>query len=71
VNPDAAAIRAGMVRLVDPALRARLAAGARARAHELDFDVHGERVLAIYAGLGAGEPAHPAGGRSPRAEQPA
>ena len=54
VSPDAAAIRAGMVRLLDPALRSRFAAGARARALELDFDVHGERVLAVYAGLGAG-----------------
>ena len=43
-----------MVRLLDPALRSRFAAGARARARELDFDVHGERVLAVYAGLGAG-----------------
>ncbi len=53
VSPDAAAIRAGMVRLLDPALRSRLAAGARERARDLDFDVHGERVLAIYADLGA------------------
>ncbi len=66
VDPDAASIRAGMERLVDPALRTRLAAGARARAAELDFDVHGERVLAVYAGLGAGG----AGGVVPtRAEQ--
>ena len=42
-----------MTRLLDPALRSRLAAGARARARDLDFDVHGERVLALYAGLGA------------------
>lgn len=54
VAPDAAAIREGMVRLLDPALRSRLAAGARERARDLDFDVHGERVLAIYAELGAG-----------------
>jgi glycosyltransferase involved in cell wall biosynthesis len=53
VSPDAVAIRAGMVRLLDPALRSRLASGARERARDLDFDVHGERVLAIYAELGA------------------
>ncbi|MEO5920954.1 MAG: glycosyltransferase family 4 protein [Pseudolysinimonas sp.] len=53
VTPDAVAIRAGMVRLLDPALRSRLAAGARERARDLDFDVHGERVLAIYAEAGA------------------
>lgn len=58
VAPDAVAIRQGMVRLLDPALRSRLAAGARERALDLDFDVHGERVLAIYAGLGAGTAAH-------------
>ena len=56
VTPDAVAIRAGMVRLLDPALRSRLAGGARERAAELDFDVHGERVLGIYAGLTAGLP---------------
>lgn len=56
VDPDAAAIRAGMLRLLDPGLRSRLAAGARARAQELDFEGHGERVLAVYAGLGAGAP---------------
>ncbi len=54
VSPDAAASRAGMVRLLDPALRSRLAAGARERARDLDFDVHGDRLLAIYAELGAG-----------------
>jgi glycosyltransferase involved in cell wall biosynthesis len=54
VGPDAVAIRAGMVRLLDPAVRSRFAAGARARARELDFDLHGERVLAVYAELGAG-----------------
>jgi glycosyltransferase involved in cell wall biosynthesis len=55
VSPDAAAIREGMVRLLDPVLRSRLAAGARERARDLDFDVHGERVLGIYAHLGAVE----------------
>jgi glycosyltransferase involved in cell wall biosynthesis len=49
VAPDAAAIREGLVRLLDPALRSRLAAGARARAAELDFDHHGERLLGVYA----------------------
>lgn len=49
VAPDAAAIRAGLVRLLDPELRSRLAAGAREVARDLDFDVHGERVLALYA----------------------
>jgi glycosyltransferase involved in cell wall biosynthesis len=48
VSPDAQAIRAGLERLMDPVLRARLAAGARERARDLDFDVHGERVLALY-----------------------
>jgi phosphatidylinositol alpha-mannosyltransferase len=57
VAPDAVAIREGMVRLLDPALRSRLAASARERARDLDFDVHGERVLAIYAELGATVPA--------------
>lgn len=52
VAPDAASIRAGLERLMDPALRARLAAGARERAAELDFDVHGERVLALYGPVG-------------------
>lgn len=56
VAPDAASIRAGMVRLTDPALRSRLAAGARERARDLDFDVHGDRVLAVYADLGAPVP---------------
>jgi glycosyltransferase involved in cell wall biosynthesis len=48
VAPDAAAIRAGMIRLLDPALRSRLADGAGERARDLDFDVHGERVLELY-----------------------
>ena len=48
VAPDAMAIRAGMTRLLDPALRSRLAEGARERARDLDFDMHGERVLALY-----------------------
>jgi glycosyltransferase involved in cell wall biosynthesis len=50
VAPDAAAIRAGLTRLLDPALRSRLASGAREHARDLDFDVHGERVLAVYQG---------------------
>ncbi|MCU1417805.1 MAG: hypothetical protein JWP32_1979 [Schumannella sp.] len=52
VAPDAASIRAGLERLMDAELRSRLAEGARARAQELDFDVHGERVLATYGGAG-------------------
>ena len=54
VAPDAVAIRAGMTRLLDPTLRSWLAAEARERAGDLDFDVHGERVLELYAGAGAG-----------------
>jgi glycosyltransferase involved in cell wall biosynthesis len=53
-EPDASSIRAGMIRLLEPGLRSRLAAGARERARELDFDVHGERVLALYAAHRAG-----------------
>jgi glycosyltransferase involved in cell wall biosynthesis len=49
VAPDAAALRAGLERLLDPALRSRLAEGARARAAELDFDRHGETLLGVYA----------------------
>jgi glycosyltransferase involved in cell wall biosynthesis len=51
VEADAASLRAGMVRLLDPAERSRLAAGARAFAEELDFDRHLERVLALYPGV--------------------
>ena len=69
VTPDAAALRAGMVRLLDPALQSRLAAGARERAKDLDFDVHGERVLGIYAELGTG--AATAGASARRSGQPA
>jgi glycosyltransferase involved in cell wall biosynthesis len=49
VAPDAPAIRAGLLRLLDAGLRTRLGAAARERALDLDFDVHGERVLALYA----------------------
>jgi glycosyltransferase involved in cell wall biosynthesis len=48
VSPDAAGVRAGLERLMDPALRARFTAGARERARDLDFNVHGERVLELY-----------------------
>ncbi|HWM34291.1 MAG TPA: glycosyltransferase [Pseudolysinimonas sp.] len=48
VAADAAAIRSGLERLMDPGLRGRLSAGAREVAGELDFDVHGARVLALY-----------------------
>src|SRR5690606_19292068 len=54
VAPDAAAIRAGMRRLLDPGRRSRLAAGTRESARNLDVDVHGERLLALYAEHGAG-----------------
>lgn len=50
-DPDE--LRAAMLRLTDPAERARLAVGARAVAAELDFDRHLDRVHAVYAGAGA------------------
>lgn len=50
---DPAALRAAMLRLMDPAERARLAAGARQFAAELDLDRHLERVHAVYADAGA------------------
>jgi len=56
VAPDAASLRAGMQRLLDPAERSRLAAGARDLAADLDFDTHLHRVLALYARAGAREP---------------
>jgi glycosyltransferase involved in cell wall biosynthesis len=55
VEPSAAALRAGMERLMPAAERARLAAGARALAEELDFDRHLDRVLHVYATAGARE----------------
>jgi glycosyltransferase involved in cell wall biosynthesis len=61
VTPDAAALRVGLERLMDDDLRSRLAAGARERAAELDFEVHGARVLATY---GAGFETRPRSGRS-------
>jgi glycosyltransferase involved in cell wall biosynthesis len=50
---DPADLRAAMVHLMDPAERARLAAGARAFAADLDLDRHLDRVLAVYAAAGA------------------
>jgi glycosyltransferase involved in cell wall biosynthesis len=50
---DPGAVRAAMLRLMDPAERARLAAGAREFAAELDLDRHVERVHAVYARAGA------------------
>jgi glycosyltransferase involved in cell wall biosynthesis len=50
IAPDAVALRAAMTRLLDPAERARLGAGAREVAGSLDFDRHTEAVTALYAG---------------------
>ncbi|MGE3447042.1 MAG: glycosyltransferase [Microbacteriaceae bacterium] len=50
---DPAALRAAMLHLMDPVERARLAAGARQFAAELDLDRHLERVHAVYAAAGA------------------
>jgi glycosyltransferase involved in cell wall biosynthesis len=50
VDPEAAALRAAMVRLLDPAERARLSSGAREVAELLDFDRHTAIVTALYAG---------------------
>ena len=50
---DPAALRAAMLRLMDPAERARLAAGARDLAADLDIDRHLERVHAVYTDAGA------------------
>jgi hypothetical protein len=36
---------------MDGDLRSRLSLGARQRAAELDFDVHGDRVLGTYGGV--------------------
>jgi len=47
--PDAASLRRAMEQLLDPAERARLAAGSREIALELDFDTHGRRIEALYA----------------------
>ena len=52
-EPDAESLRAHLVRLTDPELAARLAAGSREMAGELDFDVHGRRILDLYSSLGA------------------
>lgn len=49
VEPEARALRAAMQRLLDPAERARLAAGARRVAADLDFDTHVDRVLGLYS----------------------
>lgn len=55
VDATAPALRAAMLRLLDPSERARLAAGARAFAEELDFDRHLERVFDVYAAAGVRE----------------
>ena len=47
--PDAASLRRAMEQLLDPAERARLAAGSREIALELDFDTHGRRIEELYA----------------------
>jgi glycosyltransferase involved in cell wall biosynthesis len=56
VDPDPIALRAAMVRLLDPAERARLTAGARALAADLDFERHLERLQRVYVAAGAREP---------------
>ena len=56
VSPDAAALRAGMRRLLDPAERARLADGAHGLAADLDFGTHLARLDAVYAAAGVREP---------------
>jgi len=48
-TPDAPALREAMQALLDPALRARFAAGSRSAALDLDFDTHGRRIEALYA----------------------
>lgn len=55
VEADPAALRVAMERLLDPVERARLSAGARAVAAELDLETHADRVLRVYAAAGARE----------------
>ena len=57
VEADAAALRAGMERLMDPAVRSVLGAGARELAADLDFDRHLEHVMALYPRVRDTEPA--------------
>ncbi len=56
-SPDAPALRAALLQLLDPAERERLAAGSRNLALELDFDAHGRRIQSLYDGLLAAVPA--------------
>lgn len=49
VAPDAAALRAGMERVLDPGVHAVLASGARDLAADLDFDVHVAKLRALWA----------------------
>jgi glycosyltransferase involved in cell wall biosynthesis len=51
--PDAAALRAAMERLLDPAARQRFGAGSREVALALDFDAHGRRIEELYDELTA------------------
>lgn len=53
-EPTPDALRAALVGLLDDTERGRLSAGARARAADLDFDLHLRRIDALYASLGAG-----------------
>lgn len=49
VAPSPSAVRAGIERLVaDPDFRAALARGASSRGAQLDMDVHGDAIMAIY-----------------------
>ncbi|MEO8261070.1 MAG: glycosyltransferase [Pseudolysinimonas sp.] len=49
IAPEAAALREAMVRLLDPAERSRLSAGAREFAQQLDFGHHLDSILDLYA----------------------
>jgi glycosyltransferase involved in cell wall biosynthesis len=55
-EPEPAALRAAMIRLLDPAERERLAAGARAFAADLDLDRHLDRLSVVYSEAGARQP---------------
>ncbi|MBU1586842.1 MAG: glycosyltransferase, partial [Actinobacteria bacterium] len=49
--PDAASLRSAMQQLLDPATRARYAAGSRELALDLDFDTHGRRIEELYGSV--------------------
>ncbi len=49
-EPNATDLRATLLRLREPRLRARLGYGSVSMAGELDFDKHGDRVLRVYDG---------------------